>query len=86
MSAKWETHVQSLGGEDPLEKGVAAHSTTLAWRIPWTEVPGCTFMGSQRVATNSFTYATLQEIDQIQTKFKGQRMVEGTSLVHTQLR
>ena len=86
MSAKWETHVQSLGGEDPLEKGVATHSTTLACRIPWTEVPRCTFKRSQRVATNSFTYATLQEIDQIQTKFKGQRMVEGTSLVHTQLR
>ena len=32
--------VQSLGQEDPLEKGMAAHSSILAWRIPWTEEPG----------------------------------------------
>ena len=35
-----ETQVQSLGGEDPLEKGMAAHSSILAWRIPWTKEPG----------------------------------------------
>ena len=35
-----ETQVQSLGWEDPLEKEVAAHSSTLAWKIPWTEEPG----------------------------------------------
>ena len=35
-----ETWVQSLGGEDPLEKGMATHSSILAWRIPWTEEPG----------------------------------------------
>ena len=35
-----ETQVQSLGGEDPLEKEMATHSNTLAWRIPWTEKPG----------------------------------------------
>ena len=34
--AMWETLVQSLGGEDPLEKGMATHSSILAWRIPWT--------------------------------------------------
>ena len=34
--AMWETGVQSLGWEDPLEKGKATHSSTLAWRIPWT--------------------------------------------------
>ena len=33
----WETRVQSLGQEDPLEKGMATHSSILAWRIPWTE-------------------------------------------------
>ena len=32
--------VQSLGGEDPLEEGLATHSSVLAWRIPWTEEPG----------------------------------------------
>ena len=35
-----ETWVQSLGGEDPLEKGTATRSSILAWRIPWTEYPG----------------------------------------------
>ena len=35
-----ETWVQSLGGEDPLEKGMATYSSILAWRIPWTEEPG----------------------------------------------
>ena len=35
-----KTEVQSLGGEDPLEKGMATHSSFLAWRIPWTEEPG----------------------------------------------
>ena len=38
--AIWETWVQSLGWEDRLEEGVAAHSSILAWRIPWTEEPG----------------------------------------------
>ena len=35
-----EMWVQSLGWEDPLEEGVATHSSILAWRIPWTEEPG----------------------------------------------
>ena len=38
--AMQETLVQSLDGEDPLEKGMATHSSILAWRIPWTEKPG----------------------------------------------
>ena len=42
--------VQSLGWEDPLEEGMAAHSSILAWRIPWTEEPGgLQSMGLQRV-------------------------------------
>ena len=40
LPAMWETWVQSLGQEDPLEKGMATHSSILAWRIPWTEEPG----------------------------------------------
>ena len=41
LPAMWETRVQSsLGREDPLEKSMAAHSSILAWRIPWTEEPG----------------------------------------------
>ena len=40
MPAMQETWVLSLGQEDPLEKGMATHSSILAWRIPWTEEPG----------------------------------------------
>ena len=40
LAAKQETRVQSLGQEDPLEEGMATHSSILAWRIPWTEEPG----------------------------------------------
>ena len=40
LPAVQETQVQYLGWEDPLEKGVATHSSILAWRIPWTEEPG----------------------------------------------
>ena len=35
-----ETRIQSVGWEDPLEKGITTHSSILAWRIPWTEDPG----------------------------------------------
>ena len=48
--AMWETQVRSLGWEDPLEKGMASHSSILAWRIPWTEELGeLQSMGLQRV-------------------------------------
>ena len=40
QSAMQETWVQSLGGEDSVEKEVATHSSILAWEIPWTEEPG----------------------------------------------
>ena len=40
LPTMWETWVQSLGREDPLEKEMATHSSTLAWKIPWTEEPG----------------------------------------------
>ena len=40
MQETWETQVQSLGWDDPLEKEMATHSSVLAWRIPWTEEPG----------------------------------------------
>ena len=50
LPTMWETQVQSLGREDPLEKEIATHSRTLAWKIPWTEEPGMLqSMGSQRV-------------------------------------
>ena len=40
MQETQETHIQSLGWEDHLEKGMATHSNTLVWEIPWTEKPG----------------------------------------------
>ena len=50
LPTMWETQVRSLGQEDPLEKEMATHSSTLAWKIPWTEEPGgLQSMGSQRV-------------------------------------
>ena len=50
LSTMQETWVRSLGQEDPLEKEMATHSSTLAWKIPWTEEPGSLqSMGSQRV-------------------------------------
>ena len=49
LPVMWETQVQSLGQEDPLEKEMATHSSVLAWRIPWKEEPGgLQSMGSQR--------------------------------------
>ena len=48
LPAMWETQVRSMGGEDPLEKEMATHSSILACRIPWTEEPGgLQSMGSQ---------------------------------------
>ena len=60
----WETQVQSLGCKDPLEKGMATHSSILAWRIPWTEEPGrLQSRGPQRVkhdwASNTHTHFLL---------------------------
>ena len=50
LPAMQETQVQSLDQEDPLEKAVAPHSSTLAWKIPWTEEPGrLQSKGSQRL-------------------------------------
>ena len=63
LLAMWETQVPPLGLEDPLEKEMATHSSTLAWRISWTEEPGgLQSIGSQRVqhywVTNTFTFST----------------------------
>ena len=60
LPAMWKTQVQSLGWEDPLEKGMAPHPSIIAWRIPWTEEPGgLQSMGLKRVghswATDTFT-------------------------------
>ena len=53
LPGMWEIWVRSLGREDPLEKEMAIHSSTLAWKTPWTEEPGrLRSMGSQRVGHN----------------------------------
>ena len=50
LSTMQETQVRSVGQEDPLEKEMAIHSSTIAWKIPWTEEPGrLQSMRSQRV-------------------------------------
>ena len=51
LPAKQETQVLSLGWEDPLGKGMATHSSSLAWRIPWTGEPG----GLQSMGSQSWT-------------------------------
>ena len=52
LPAVQETQVQSMGQEDPLEKGMATHSNILGWRIPWSEEPGgLQSMGSQKNQT-----------------------------------
>ena len=56
LPAIQEAQVQSLGGEDPLEKEMATHFSIPAWRIPWTEeLGGLQSMGSQRVRCNRVT-------------------------------
>ena len=56
LPAMRETQVQSLGCEDPLEKEMATHSSTLAWKIPWTEEPGrLQSLQSQRVRQDCVT-------------------------------
>ena len=63
--AMWETWLQSLGWEDPLEEGMATHSSILAWRIPRTEEPGGPqSMGSQRVRHDSDTTEQLSTAQQ----------------------
>ena len=54
LTTMWETWIRSLGQEDSLEKGMATHSSILAWRISWT----AEFMGSQRVGQDCETFAS----------------------------
>ena len=62
LSTMWETWVQSLGQEDPLEKGMATHSNILAWRIPWTQEPSrLQSLKSRRVGmTEQLTHTHIQ--------------------------
>ena len=63
LPAMQETQVQSLGWEDPLEKGMATHSSILAWRIQWTEeLGGLQSIGSQRVRHNLVTNTLISQL------------------------
>ena len=79
LSAMQETGVRFLGHEDPLEKGTATHSSTLAWRIPWTEeFSGLQSMGSQRVrqdcATNTLSQLEFHHLHLIDLPFQTYRL------------
>ena len=52
LPTMWKTWVQSLGGEDPLEKEMATQSSTVAWKIPWEKPGRLQSMGSQRIGHN----------------------------------
>ena len=66
MQEPQETGVQSLGQEDPLEEGMATHSSILAWRIPWTEEPGgLWFIGSQRVEHDWSDWASTHGLQRV---------------------
>ena len=61
--AMWETWIRSLSQEDPLQEGMATHSSTLAWKIPWMEEPGrLQSMGSKRVRHDWATSLSLKHI------------------------
>ena len=64
LPAMLETWVPSLGWEDPLEQEMATHSSTLAWKIPWTEEPGrLQSMGPLRVGQDRATSFSLRAVD-----------------------
>ena len=60
LTAMQETWVRALGWEDPLEKEMAIHSSTVAWKIPWTEEPGTLVYGvaKSRTQLSDFTHFT----------------------------
>ena len=60
LPAMWETGVQFLGWEDPVEKGTVTHSSILAWRIPWAEESGrLQSLGLQRLGDDRMTFTSL---------------------------
>ena len=58
----WATQVRSLGWEDPLGKGMATHSSILAWRIPWTEEPGALWPVVQQQLSGEFGFPTAETV------------------------
>ena len=62
MQDTQETRVQSLGQEDPLEKGIPTHSSILAWRIPWTEEPGYSIGVTESDTTEQLTLSLSKDV------------------------
>ena len=82
LPAMHETQVQSLGWEYPLEKEMAIHSSTLAWKIPWTEEPGRLLsMGSQRVGHNEHVSTLKAWIGHMQNNFSHLVVPEGKEVL-----
>ena len=79
LPAIWEPQVRSLGWEDPLEKQMAPHSSTLAWKIPWTEEPG----GLQSTASQSGTLASLSWLNCDVSSVSGVQQRESITHGHT---
>ena len=84
LPATRETQVRSLGWEDPLEKGKAAHSSVLAWRIPWTEEPGG--LQGREEADRTERLSTAHSIETIQEETYTEKGLKGISLVAQWLR
>ena len=81
LPAMLETRAQSLGREDPMEKEMAIHSSTLAWKIPWTEEP-CRIpsMGSQRANSLTHSLTALHKITKnIPNQDRGFQLVDLSS-------
>ena len=75
LPATWETWVWSLGWKEPLEKEMATHSSTLAWKIPWTEEPGrLQSMGSQRMGHDWATSLSLSHDSKVMLKILQARL------------
>ena len=82
LPALQETQVQSLGWKDPLEKGMAAHSSTLDWRIPWAEsLMGYSLWGHKESnTTERLTHTSIHYVhEKIQTTFKAEDRVAKNS-------
>ena len=69
LPAMWETGVQNLGWEDPLEKGMTTHSSILAWRIPWTEKPArLQYVGLKELDTTEQPTLSLSQTQYFRTQ------------------
>ena len=78
----WETWVLSLAWEDPLEKEMAPHSSTLAWKIPWTEKPGgLQPMGSQKSPTQLKQLNNIKKGNSLNVEFEVEKVGRALRLV-----